>query len=52
MDDGGAVKVVVRVRPLLGHEKVERCRECLSVVEGEPQIVIGVDRYKQQTLGL
>lgn len=43
-DDGACVRVAVRVRPLLGHEKVERCGECLSVVEGEPQIVIGVDR--------
>ena len=43
-DNGASVRVAVRVRPLLGREKVERCQECLQVVEGEPQIVIGTER--------
>ncbi|TMW56713.1 hypothetical protein Poli38472_006723 [Pythium oligandrum] len=43
-DDGSSVRVAVRVRPLIGREKVERCDECVSVVEDEMQIVMGKNR--------
>jgi hypothetical protein len=36
--------VAVRIRPLIGREKVERCDECVSVLEDERQIVMGKNR--------
>ncbi|GLE05226.1 hypothetical protein PINS_up014226 [Pythium insidiosum] len=43
-DDNASVRVAVRVRPLIGREKVERCDECVSVVEPERQVVMGKNR--------
>ncbi|RLN45415.1 hypothetical protein BBJ29_007355 [Phytophthora kernoviae] len=43
-DDGASVRVAVRIRPLIGREKVERCDECVSVLEEENQIVMGKNR--------
>lgn len=45
-DDGDAssVRVAVRVRPLSGREKVDRCDECVSVLEADQQIVMGKNR--------
>ncbi|KAE9359320.1 Kinesin-like protein [Phytophthora fragariae] len=43
-DDGSSVRVAVRIRPLIGREKVERCDECVSVLEEENQIVMGKNR--------
>ncbi|KAJ0402760.1 hypothetical protein ATCC90586_007671 [Pythium insidiosum] len=43
-DDNASVRVAVRVRPLIGREKVERCDECVSVVEAERQVVMGKNR--------
>ncbi|TYZ58965.1 hypothetical protein PybrP1_001825, partial [[Pythium] brassicae (nom. inval.)] len=44
-DDGASsVRVAVRIRPLIGREKVERCDECVSEVEAEAQVVMGKNR--------
>lgn len=43
-DDASSVRVAVRIRPLIGREKVERCDECVSVLEAESQIVMGKNR--------
>ncbi|KAI9989351.1 hypothetical protein PInf_019629 [Phytophthora infestans] len=43
-DDAASVRVAVRIRPLIGREKVERCDECVSVLEDENQIVMGKNR--------
>ncbi|KAI9895481.1 hypothetical protein PsorP6_018835 [Peronosclerospora sorghi] len=43
-DDATSVRVAVRIRPLIGREKVERCDECVSVLEEENQIVMGKNR--------
>ncbi|CAH0475309.1 unnamed protein product [Peronospora belbahrii] len=43
-DDAASVRVAVRIRPLIGREKVERCDECISVLEEENQIVMGKNR--------
>lgn len=32
------VKVAVHVRPLIGEEKVQGCKDCVSVVPGKPQV--------------
>lgn len=32
------VKVAVHVRPLIGEEKVQGCKDCVSVVAGKPQV--------------
>ncbi|KAK1945275.1 Kinesin-like protein KIF21A [Phytophthora citrophthora] len=43
-DDAASVRVAVRIRPLIGREKVERCDECVSVLDEENQIVMGKNR--------
>ncbi|CAH0484619.1 unnamed protein product [Peronospora farinosa] len=43
-DDAASVRVAVRIRPLIGREKVDRCDECVSVLEEENQIVMGKNR--------
>lgn len=43
-DASSSVRVAVRIRPLIGREKVERCDECVSVVEAEAQVVMGKNR--------
>lgn len=43
-EDAASVRVAVRIRPLIGREKVERCDECVSVLEEENQIVMGKNR--------
>ncbi|KAL9680912.1 hypothetical protein QQ045_012693 [Rhodiola kirilowii] len=46
--DGGedcCVKVAVHVRPLIGDEKVQGCKDCVSVVPGKPQIQIGAHSF-------
>ncbi|KAH6781081.1 P-loop containing nucleoside triphosphate hydrolases superfamily protein [Perilla frutescens var. hirtella] len=35
------VKVAVHVRPLIGLEKLQGCKECVSVQSGKPQVQIG-----------
>ncbi|KAI5065342.1 hypothetical protein GOP47_0020037 [Adiantum capillus-veneris] len=36
-----AVKVAVHIRPLIGAEVFQGCKDCVSVVPGEPQVQIG-----------
>nr|AMS24212.1 kinesin 4-Ic protein [Marsilea vestita] len=36
-----SVKVAVNIRPLIGHELVQGCKDCVSVVPGEPQVQLG-----------
>lgn len=45
--DGTSVRVAVRIRPLLGKEKLERCTEC--VVRLSPQVVMMMGKEKQFT---
>ncbi|KAG8049426.1 hypothetical protein GUJ93_ZPchr0009g2240 [Zizania palustris] len=35
------VNVVVHVRPLIGDEKLQGCKDCVTVVSGKPQVQIG-----------
>jgi len=32
------VKVAVHVRPLINDEKVQGCKDCVTVVSGKPQV--------------
>ncbi|KAI4366445.1 hypothetical protein MLD38_022322 [Melastoma candidum] len=47
MEGGGGggedccVKVAVHVRPLIGDEKLQGCKDCVTVVPGKPQVQIG-----------
>ncbi|EFJ15989.1 hypothetical protein SELMODRAFT_445286 [Selaginella moellendorffii] len=36
-----AVQVAVNIRPLIGSELLQGCRDCINVVAGEPQIQLG-----------
>lgn len=44
METGGGedccVKVAVHVRPLIGDERAEGCKDCVAVVPGKPQVWI------------
>lgn len=35
------VKVAVHIRPLIGEEKLQGCKDCVTVVPGKPQVQIG-----------
>ncbi|KAL2574780.1 hypothetical protein AAZV13_17G208300 [Glycine max] len=39
------VKVAVHVRPLIGEEKVQGCKDCVTVVSGKPQVQIGAHSF-------
>ncbi|XP_017219919.1 kinesin-like protein KIN-4A isoform X2 [Daucus carota subsp. sativus] len=39
------VKVAVHIRPLIGDEKLQRCRECVAVTPGKPQLHIGTRSF-------
>ncbi|KAK7383166.1 hypothetical protein VNO78_28838 [Psophocarpus tetragonolobus] len=39
------VKVAVHVRPLIGEEKVQGCKDCVTVVQGKPQVQIGTHSF-------
>ncbi|KAJ0989488.1 hypothetical protein J5N97_007844 [Dioscorea zingiberensis] len=44
MESGGedcCVKVAVHIRPLIGDERLQGCKDCVSVVSGKPQVQIG-----------
>eukprot|EP00250_Pteridium_aquilinum_P007538 c17227_g1_i1 orf=339-4568(+) len=43
LGEGGAqaVKVAVHIRPLIGAEVFQGCKDCVSLVPGEPQVQIG-----------
>ncbi|EFJ12705.1 hypothetical protein SELMODRAFT_40499, partial [Selaginella moellendorffii] len=35
------VQVAVHIRPLIAQERIQGCKECVSVVPGEPQVQLG-----------
>ncbi|XP_043708204.1 kinesin-like protein KIN-4A isoform X2 [Telopea speciosissima] len=35
------VKVAVHIRPLIGDERLQGCKDCVTVVSGKPQVQIG-----------
>ncbi|PKU62954.1 kinesin-like protein KIN-4A [Dendrobium catenatum] len=35
------VKVAVHIRPLIGDERIQGCKDCVTVVPGQPQVQIG-----------
>ncbi|XWS24204.1 hypothetical protein CRYUN_Cryun28dG0080600 [Craigia yunnanensis] len=39
------VKVAVHVRPLIGDEKLEGCKNCVTVSPGKPQVQIGTHSF-------
>lgn len=39
-----SVRVALRIRPLTAKELLEDASECISVVEGERQVIIGTER--------
>ncbi|THG17851.1 hypothetical protein TEA_027576 [Camellia sinensis var. sinensis] len=40
------VKVAVHIRPLIGDERFQACKECVTVVPGKPQVQIGTHSRK------
>ncbi|KAJ4714826.1 Kinesin-like protein [Melia azedarach] len=40
-----SVKVAVHVRPLIGDERVQGCKECVTVTPGKPQVQIGTHSF-------
>ncbi|GMH04008.1 hypothetical protein Nepgr_005847 [Nepenthes gracilis] len=43
--DDCCVKVAVHVRPLIGDERLQGCKDCVVVVPGKPQIQIGTHSF-------
>ncbi|XVE70124.1 hypothetical protein DITRI_Ditri10aG0046300 [Diplodiscus trichospermus] len=39
------VKVAVHVRPLIGDEKLQGCKDCVNVIPGKPQVQIGMHSF-------
>ncbi|WOL04667.1 kinesin-like protein KIN-4A isoform X4 [Canna indica] len=39
------VKVAVHIRPLLGDERQQGCKDCVTVVPGKPQVQIGTHSF-------
>ncbi|XP_020582732.1 kinesin-like protein KIN-4A [Phalaenopsis equestris] len=39
------VKVAVHIRPLIGDERIQGCKDCVTVVSGQPQIQIGTHSF-------
>ncbi|EXB56498.1 Chromosome-associated kinesin KIF4A [Morus notabilis] len=39
------VKVAVHIRPLIGDEKLQGCKDCVTVVPGKPQVRIGTHSF-------
>ncbi|KAG8494129.1 hypothetical protein CXB51_011854 [Gossypium anomalum] len=39
------VKVAVHVRPLIGDEKLQGCKDCVTVTSGKPQVQIGTHSF-------
>ncbi|KAL3514457.1 hypothetical protein ACH5RR_027174 [Cinchona calisaya] len=40
-DKDCCVKVAVHIRPLIGDERLQGCKDCVTVVPGKPQVQIG-----------
>ncbi|KAG8377564.1 hypothetical protein BUALT_Bualt08G0046200 [Buddleja alternifolia] len=39
------VKVAVHTRPLIGDEKLQGCKDCVTIVPGKPQVQIGTHSF-------
>ncbi|XP_030466555.1 kinesin-like protein KIN-4A [Syzygium oleosum] len=39
------VKVAVHIRPLIGDEKLQGCKDCVTLVPGKPQVQIGTHSF-------
>ncbi|XP_042491564.1 kinesin-like protein KIN-4A [Macadamia integrifolia] len=39
------VKVAVHIRPLIGDERLQGCKDCVTVVQGKPQVQIGTHSF-------
>lgn len=39
------VKVAVHIRPLIGDERAQGCKDCVTVVSGKPQVQIGTHSF-------
>ncbi|KAI3522183.1 hypothetical protein L1887_11665 [Cichorium endivia] len=39
------VKVAVHIRPLIGDEKLQACKDCVAVVPGKPQVQLGTHSF-------
>ncbi|KAE8037365.1 hypothetical protein FH972_009958 [Carpinus fangiana] len=39
------VKVAVHIRPLIGDERLQGCKDCVTVVPGKPQVQIGLHSF-------
>ncbi|KAG0461578.1 hypothetical protein HPP92_021510 [Vanilla planifolia] len=39
------VKVAVHIRPLIGDERLQGCKDCVTVVSGQPQVQIGTHSF-------
>ncbi|XP_044469978.1 kinesin-like protein KIN-4A isoform X1 [Mangifera indica] len=40
-----SVKVAVHIRPLIGDERAQGCKECVTVTPGKPQVQIGTHSF-------
>ncbi|KAK9012140.1 hypothetical protein V6N11_040209 [Hibiscus sabdariffa] len=40
-----SVKVAVHIRPLIGDERTQGCKECVTVTKGKPQVQIGTHSF-------
>ncbi|KAJ9670656.1 hypothetical protein PVL29_026915 [Vitis rotundifolia] len=40
-----SVKVAVHIRPLIGDERLQGCKDCVTVVRGKPQVQIGTHSF-------
>ncbi|KAI3460205.1 hypothetical protein Pfo_016868 [Paulownia fortunei] len=39
------VKVAVHIRPLIGDERLQGCKDCVTIVPGKPQVQIGTHSF-------
>ncbi|PKA63557.1 Kinesin-like protein FLA10 [Apostasia shenzhenica] len=39
------VKVAVHIRPLISDERLQGCKDCVTVVSGQPQVQIGIHSF-------
>eukprot|EP01018_Ginkgo_biloba_P022477 Gb_12250 [translate_table: standard] len=44
-DAAQSVKVAVHIRPLIGPERLQGCKDCITVVPGKPQVQIGTHSF-------
>ncbi|KAK8544235.1 hypothetical protein V6N13_034598 [Hibiscus sabdariffa] len=40
-----SVKVAVHIRPLIGDERTQGCKECVTITKGKPQVQIGTHSF-------